>query len=444
MSQIVEQYKNHSIWQSMDNLGPIIDQAITREGIDPSTIELLARIKSVLTFIGKRLAGADPFLMQPGPLDKLASSIVAATSEISHFISNGNTAHIQNANNQANSMLSFIIQINVPLTTDDFVAAKEAAENYRLGLDRILSDSISWSSQVSSEFNNLQLEIDDFANKFNVEREKIESLASNFQAKFSSSEDNRQMLFESNQNNHQQELDKMVNEYMAKRDNLLKDYTELVAKRMTDIDHMFEELNNEHNTRLKKLENNFTLITGSIRDEIFEHKRDVENLVGVIGNLAVTSGYQKTANEAKYTNWLWQAVTVASLISLIYFASNEIIPLLKNGFSWGGFGGRVFISLTFFILAAYAATQADKSQKVERKNRRLALELEAIRPFIASLPTDKQEDFILKIGDRSFGRNDENLDGLNEKSPATALDLLKSKDIQEMITEIIKVIEKSR
>jgi hypothetical protein len=95
--------------------------------------------------------------------------------------------------------------------------------------------------------------------------------------------------------------------------------------------------------------------------------------------------------------------------------------------------------LTVAVLAAYAASQADKYQKLERNNRRLALELEAIGPFIAPLPLEQRHEFLLKIGDRSFGQSDESQFGPHTKSPATIVDvLLHSKELRSFITDIVK------
>lgn len=79
-------------------------------------------------------------------------------------------------------------------------------------------------------------------------------------------------------------------------------------------------------------------------------------------------------------------ITVVALVGLITIAIVAFLPAIGGAFSWGSFAGRVFISLTFGVLAAYAASQAGKYQKVERQNRRLALELEAIGPYYCSSP----------------------------------------------------------
>jgi len=124
---------------------------------------------------------------------------------------------------------------------------------------------------------------------------------------------------------------------------------------------------------------------------------------------------------------------------IIYVAAKAFLPLVQGGFNWEGFAGRVFVSLTVGVLAAYAAAQADKHIQVERQNRKLALELEAIGPYLAPLPLEKQEEFRLEMGNRSFGRDEIGHRGKAEKSPASVIDILvKSKEFREFVAEIVK------
>lgn len=428
MSQWAERFRSHQIWQLLQTLGPVIDQALNREGVDPQTIEGLARLQSVLAFTGKRLAGADPYLFQNGPLDSLSTAIQGATSEVQAYVANGTPAHIVNANVQADTALACLVQLNVPLTTEDLLAAKEAAETYRRGLDKSLSEAMIVVSQFRSEFDTLRSRVTELTNDVAAERQRLSLLASEHQSQFSSAQEVRNREYADAQMVRQEKFAAILDEYSQR---LTDQNSESIRQR--------EAIARQHQVEIEELKKQFLESVNDVRDEIFERKREVEKLVGIIGNLGVTSGYQKAANEARRTVRVWQVVAVLSMLGLIALAYRAFLPIVEGGFSWSSFAGRVFVSLTVGALAAYAASQADKYQKIERRNRKLALELEAIGPYIAPLPQDKQEEFRLTIGDRSFGHNDEGMAGLNEKSPATVVDLLvKSKEFRDFITEIVK------
>lgn len=428
MSQWTERFANHPIFNHLENLGPAIDDALSREGLDSQAAESLARIKSVLTFTGCRLAGADPFILQFPTLDNLGKQFQAIINEVQQFTANGNAGHLTNANTNADNALIQLAQLNVPLTTEDFQAAKDAAEAYRKGLDSVLTEVRNAAKQASSEVEALRTKASDLGTSIDNEKSRLSTMSTEAQAKFSEGQETRTKEFAATQKAQQEQSSALITEYKQK---LTTQDAEFTKQR--------EDMARAHEEELESLKEEFAVAATKLRDEMNERKEEVEQLVGVIGNLGVTSGYLKTANGAKKTVWIWQVITVLAMIGLIAIAIYAFLPAIGGEFSWGSFAGRVFISFTFGILAAYAASQADKYQKIERQNRRLALELEAMGPYIAPLSAEKQEEFRLSIGDRSFGHGDGGLGGIDAKSPATILDAaIYSKELRAFVTDIIK------
>jgi hypothetical protein len=427
MAQWSDRLTSHPLFNHLQNLGPAIDNALNRENLDPQAVEGLSRLKSVLAFTGRRLAGADPFILQFGVVDNLGNHFQAIITEVQQFTANGNIGHLTNANTNADAALTLLAQLNVPLTTEDFQAAKEAAEAYRKGLGTILSEVKSSSKKVGSELEALNVRTGELAAVIDSEKVRLATVSAEAQAKFLADQEARTKEFTATQKDQQTRNTALLTEYMQK---LTTQDAEFTKQR--------EEIAHAHEDELDALKEEFAVAATKLRDDINDRKVEVEKLVGVIGNLGVTSGYLKAANGARSTVWIWQGVTVAAMIGLIIVAVNAFLPAISGEFSWGGFAGRVFISLTFGVLAAYAASQADKYQKVERQNRRLALELEAMGPFIAPLSPEKQEEFRLNIGDRSFGHGDGS-GGLDAKSPATLIDVfLHSKEFRGLVAEIVK------
>ena len=427
MAQWSERLASHPLFNHLQDLGPAIDNALNRENLDPQAVEGLSRLKSVLTFAGRKLAGADAFIVQLGVVDNLDSQFQSMINEVQQFTANGNIGHLTNANANADAALSYLAQLNVPQTTEDFHAAKEAAETYRKGLGTILSETKKFSNKVGSELDALSSRVSELSATIDSEKSRLTTVSAEAQAKFVADQETRTKEFAASQKDQQ-----------AQSIALLSEYSQKLATQDADFTKQREEIARVHQDELEALKDEFEVAATKLRDEINERKQEVEKLVGVIGNLGVTSGYQKTANSARTTVWVWQGVTVVAMIGLIGVAIYAFLPALGGEFSWGSFAGRVFISLTFGVLAAYAASQADKYQKVERQNRRQALELEAMGPFIAPLPLDKQQEFILNIGDRSFGHGD-SAGGLDAKSPATLIDVfLHSKEFRAFVAEIVK------
>lgn len=193
--------------------------------------------------------------------------------------------------------------------------------------------------------------------------------------------------------------------------------------------------------QLTDLNENYEDAAKKILEQVNNHRKDVEKLVGVIGNLGVTSAYQTTANDARISMWVWQGVAVLAMLGLVSFAYFAFLPAMKGGFTWEGFAMRAFLTVTVGVLAAYAATQADRFFQMEKYNLKLALELAAIDPYIALLPEEQKNKFKIEIGQRSFGQDE--APGLNTaKSPATTLDVVAgSKTVQQLVQLVSDVVQ---
>ena len=208
----------------------------------------------------------------------------------------------------------------------------------------------------------------------------------------------------------------------------------------------------EFDAHLAELKAKYAESATTILGEMDKQKTRVEKLVGVIGNLGVTSGYLRSANQARLMTWIWQLMTVGALGLLVWFAYQAFLPVLNsNGghhdgqpipFSWSSFAARVLVTVAVGVLAAYTRSQGDKYLEIDRRNRKLALDFEALGPYLAPLPQNKQDEFRLAIGDRSFGRDEST--SPKASSPATALDLIGSEQIQEFVSSIVKAAKPSK
>lgn len=427
MSQWSEKIKNHQVWVLLQDLGPVIDAAFSIEGIDSETIDSLARLKSILSFSGRRLAGADSFLFQAGVFDNLASSLQSMIQEVQNYIANGNTGHIANANANGDSALTYLAQLNVQLTTEDFIAAKESAESYRLSVNKALKGVTGAATQLKSEIDLLQTRTAELSTELTSEQKRLTNIATEFQGQFSTAQELRSTTFASDQKERQDSFTTLISEYSQKHGEQESGFT----KQLADIAKI-------HESELAGLKKSFVDDAAILLKEILDRKSEVEQLVGVIGNLAVTSGYLTTANDAKKSVRMWQIITVGAMLLLIEIAYVAFLPVIEKGFNWPSFAGRVFVALSVGALAAYAGTQADKYLKIERYNRRMALELEALGPFIAPLSEKEQTDFRIKVGERSFGQGEGPHSEHDVKSPTNVADMLADPKLRSFITDIIK------
>lgn len=511
MSQWIDRVRKHPVWVLLESVGPAIDLALDRDEIAADAVDSLERLRTVLTFCGKRLASTESVLVLPTTLDALNSNLTQLKVHVEAFTSNGDTSQLNAANAQADNLLSNIISICGTATPDDLTAISEAASSYRTTLEKHLKDSLVIQQQlaeknaanetkivaiettITAEQQRLAVLLTDQQSQFSAAQDKratdfastqadylakYTTAATEQQTQFSTDQDSRRTAFSELQRDNQQKLTGLITEY----DQKLKDH---------DIEFLNKEkqADDAHKANLEILQTEYQNAATGILSDIQRHKAEVESLVGVIGNLGVTSGYKKVADHARKMLYVWQFLTVGALVGLIVVAyivafpqknATEMVDAAvqlqgdhpgstqqanvksvsdKNAdasrvetkasaqmFSgstsdldfYHGLATRIFLSLTFGIFAAYAGRQASHFFTIEQKNRKLALELEALGPFIEPLEKGDRDKFRVQIGDRSFGVPDHEASKPKEDDPVTVVGWLKSKEVQEAITNQVK------
>jgi cellobiose-specific phosphotransferase system component IIA len=463
----------------MEALGPAIDDAEKTDGLTPEALAALERLRLVLAFCGKRLGAGDPQLIAPSALDPMATAFESQINDIGLFKSDFSQAHLIEANNQADAAISVLVTIPGISTPEEMVALTQAATRYQSILDdreRLNSaarkDATVEVEKLAAAIEALRTEtktaLDELKSQFEIEKQKLTAAATEQQKLFTDTQTARNTTYNETLLKVQDSLTKTLTDqqgqFSAAQESRSRDFTnaqaesqkrfgDLIAehaKRLADQDAEFTTQKNVFLSAAEKnlegLNSDFGSKATAILRQMEEQRRKIETLVGVIGNLGVTSGYQKAANGARRSMWLWQIVAVVAMALVICFAFRAFLPTLQGQFIWEPFVARVFLTVTVGVLAAYAASQADRFFKEERYNRKLALELAAIDPFIALLPQEQQQSFKLEIGRRTFAQ-EETLTQSVTKSPATTLDLLASdegrKFLQVAIETAIKAVKGS-
>ncbi len=438
MSQWQSQIREHQIWQHLQILGSSVDQAASRDDIDAASLDLLERIRAVVAFTGKRLAGMDPALVAIQPLDALSGQLQPAIAELQAFVSDGQVAHLTNVSAAASESLIQLARLPATVVSDDLTALSEAAAGYRSSMEGIVERSKRSVADVTAEADGLSQKLTELGVEVSGQKSIVTSLTSDFQGQFSLAQEGRAREFTEQQGARQKEFGESQTSRQTRFDELHAAFGQRLNDQDAEFARQRDALHLEAKERLTKLDSDYQVSAKTILDAIQEHRTDVEKLVGVIGNLAVTSGYHKAAESAKKSMWLWQGFTLLAFAIVIGFAVFAFLPALQGDFSWERFAGRVVLTITVGLFAAYSAAQADRYMESERRNRKLALELEAIGPYLAPLPEERQQEFRLALGDRTFGRDEPGL-GRRDKSPATILDVaMRSKVFKEFVTEIVK------
>jgi len=433
MSSWDERTKQHRIWEELRALGPTLDRAINEGDSSTDAISAIERIRVVLEFIGKRLASADPLLVASTPIEEIASLITSSRSEVDAYISNRNVAHLINANSHADRILMVSSQIPLIQSSQELQDLTAAINEYRTLYEQKTRGEYETVQKFTHERNFLDEKLDALRNDLEIERQKIAQIGIENQSQFASAQESRNLEFS------QSELSRQT-----QHSQLLSRYDQELVARSAESTAKQKDISDQHMLAINLLDADYRAKAEEILKNIGNQRDEVEKLVGVIGNLGVTSGYLRAANHARWALWIWQLLTVGALTTLTILAY-KTLPLLETGkgqFNWGGFAGRVLLLASLGVIAAYAGKQADKFFLDEKTNRKLALELEAIGPYLSSLPKEEQDKFKLLVGERSFGRDISSYLHQNSKSPVNVVDVLNSKEAKEFLALIIDIGKK--
>lgn len=494
MSQWDTRVRDNVVWAELQQTGTAIDSALNRDNVDAESIAGLERLRLVLSLIGKRLASTDPLLVTPTALSNLSASVNKMRSELESFTANGSVGHITNANSHADDAIAYLGQIPGPVTAEDIAIISAAASNYRTTIARYLKNA-QQTQTVLEEASKVNAEkIAALEAVITAEQTRLTSILTEQQSQFSAAQDARastfstataeqKSLFSADQDSRKSLFLESQLENQKNFTVVLTDYSNKIKEHEVDMAARLEMAEETHIESLEELRVKYDKSAADILVEINKHKDAVESLVGVIGNLGVTSGYQKVANYARKMLWIWQGLTVAALVGLIWVAYMVAFPPLvlqtssptivgslqlaaakdessesiksKQGVTisapvqvkqdgssefafFQGLATRIFLSITFGIFAAYAARQAGRFFEMEQQNRRRALELEALGPFIEPLEKIDRDKFRVQIGERSFAVPNKDSPEYKESDPVTALSLLKPKEWMEGVVSIIK------
>lgn len=138
-----------------------------------------------------------------------------------------------------------------------------------------------------------------------------------------------------------------------------------------------------------------------------ERSKEVDSQInGLLGQNAskiLLIDYANTAElEGKSANALrgWSLACMALTGGVLCLALYES---LSSGLDWKQAIFKVFTAIALSVPAAYLARESAKHRNQEHVNRRISMDLRAITPYIATLPSDEQNKIKSEVASRIFG-----------------------------------------
>lgn len=398
-----EKVKNHQVFKAIGTLGNTTDLIIRDETLESSQIESVERIAEVTSFIKRNLENLDPLFTPVAILNNINKQIQNTYNQLNSFRSNKNVNHISNAESQIDNAL---VQLSNLPNISDKDGVNEFVENlasFRKSSGQYLRYLEKDYKKLKENFSKLGFNFQELEKSITEQKNRIDKVVSDYQKQFLEAESQRREKF---QNSEQERVDKFNSQ--------IEEANKKLSQSVDDFDTTATEKINDISTSTENLVKNLR-----------EKKEEAEKLVNVVANVGMSGGYQKVADQARKTKIFWQVVAIISILGLIGFAIFAFYETVGADFDLGKFGARSFVAVSFGVLAAYSARQADKNAEFERRNRQLELELASIDMYLAKLTEEDQREVKKKLSEKWFGNlpmKDSSKKNLKE---GTSYDLLK-------------------
>jgi hypothetical protein len=398
MSEWIDQFENHQVHDDIRSaLAPAEEIRSTAEELPADAVERIDRIVNVLTEVQRRLQRTDPNLIPIQPLSNLNGPLSQITSQLSSFQSNKNAAHIQNAHNRLENVLVHLAQIPMPSSPDDMDAIREAAIALRRSAGQHIRHVEEEGRTAQRELQKLKQGVESLKQLTDQRIEQVQALVEAQGQAFSTAEESREQRFTRVQDEQKEAASALLAEKQ-------EEWTAVVEGKQAEYEELYESIHE----KIESLETEFKKGTQAILDDMQERKTEAEKVVGVITDTGMVGGYQRIANSEKRAAVFWRTIAFLSLCILVGFAIALFFVTLKDTFKVTPTLTltRGFVAVAVAILAGYAARQADKHERAQRRHRKMELELASIAPFLHEFPEDEARKIKTELAMKMFAQQE--------------------------------------
>jgi hypothetical protein len=458
MSEWVDQFQDHQIHSTLKELDSVLTELESSEDTDASKTESLNRIRQVYQLVKATLASVDPNLVSQSSLVGLEEYVQLQVRNLNQYKTTENVSLLKSSS-PLDQILTQLATIYVPRVPEDIEGLREALTTFRRSMGQHARQLENEYEKIDQEFKAITKNFAELTEEIKSQKQRLDTAIAQFQQQFSEAESKRREEYTQEANNTRAELTKAVqtgtDELASFKANLRKEFEAGEVERKKQYDSEFESTKSTLSRTLENGKKNLEQLTSQYKEtfstfvkdatesrsameadfensvneyieQLESRKSEAEKLVQVIGNTGMVGGYQKLANEERQSAWVWHGITLVFLIGLVAFAIIAFHSTIQGEFKLGVFGARAFVAIAFGLGVAWAARQADKHQEVERRSRKMELELASVDPYLALMPAETRFAVKTELAQRFFAQLEAQSAGKGEKEvTGSALDLLR-------------------
>ena len=378
MSNWIEQFENHPIYDNIrSGLVPLASLKASRDDFPAEEIEKIDRIEYVLFDLQRRLKQIDPLLTPLQTLNNANNTCSQIGAQLAAYQSNSNPVHLQRAYNFLENLLIHVAQIPIAQTVDDMEAIREAAISLRRSAGQHIRHIESQGESVSESLSEIEVQAENLRKKIEQQDNTVANLIDNFSNEFTSTQNARDTKYES-----------LIEQYKSAFDSQMESNRSAWDTVVSERDAKYQELMEDLQKKLDDLQASYDSQASAIIENIEKRKAEAEKIVGIITDTGMIGGYQNAANAEKQSALTWRRITFGSLTLLVLSAIALFVVTLSGKYevTTNLTITRGFVGVAITLLAGYAAKQSEKHERVQRRHRKMELELASLAPFLYEFP----------------------------------------------------------
>lgn len=397
-------YKSHPIWSTLKTLDDLLaNEKFSQPSVSGSEQISFNRDKiiSLIKLIRQNLEQTPAVLVSTYWLDQLNANLQSnVTNQITAFVTNNTTAHIDAAANFLDQSIYTVIGNCFPKSQD--LGKKAISESF----EAIRTASVKAIQLLDSEKTNL-------VEKINSQNKLI----IDFQARIE---------------NLSEVVAVQKTEAMSVTALVQKEFAESEAKRLTE----FKNQSDEFYKSFKNHESASKLAASELIEKIEKNRNDGADLLKALGDDGVTGNYRIiAASESKQAN-VMRNITFGVFGLGIFIALCTLWKFLETPFTsdnaWSALI-RLLYAIAITTPAWYAAKESARHRSNADRARQTELELASLGPFIELMPADKKTLIREELIKTYFGNK---IDKHEVAAP------IQTKDLTDLATTAIKALSK--
>ena len=366
MSNLLEQYQGHQLYQTLSNKLEEIANALNNDTYNETQKESLLAYQQILVLIQANLN-------------------TRTLPIVPNRILNDLNAAIQNLH------ISYLIDMN-----NNYPYYQQLMNSYRMLF------TIEKKSEVKESLNQI---LENFTNKQNKISETIDSEIDNFKTcreeQLNSWEQEKEaMQSEIEQlkqdkielDNEVKLLSEKISEQESRINDLMSKFKDDYEANRDDFEERFVEQEKEHNTKVENLLSDQKNAADATLDHLEQRKEEVEKLWGIIGKSATVGNASSKATEHKKfadTMMWWTIVLMCIALVIIGIATWK---LFSGTYTYMSFVWKVLTSAIILVPAFYCANISKRQRDREFQLRDFEIKIATLEPFMENMILDNDYD----------------------------------------------------